>query len=107
MIAGWLRGVRPRGPDAGEATAACARHVTPRFRSLPLRQITGLLVVVPVVQALFIGPSLLLLHGTIHGCFRAFGCISFGNFVFWDYGVVPELDIDVKVDLYLIGEGGP
>ncbi len=37
---------------------------------------------------------------------RFFGCISFGNFVFWDYGVLPELGIHGKVDLYLRGEEG-
>src|SRR5207245_932020 len=34
------------GQDAGEATAARARHVTPRLLIQPQRQMTGLLVVV-------------------------------------------------------------
>ncbi|HEY8767328.1 MAG TPA: hypothetical protein VIP09_08715 [Dehalococcoidia bacterium] len=57
--------------DAGEATAARA---TPRHasRSQPLRQITGLLVVVLVVQALFIVLAPLLAHDTIHGSFPRF-----------------------------------
>jgi hypothetical protein len=29
---------------------------------------------------------------------------SFGNFVFWDYGVIPELHITGDADLYLHGE---
>jgi len=31
---------------------------------------------------------------------------SFGNFVFWDYAVLPELGIHGKADLYLNGEDG-
>jgi hypothetical protein len=34
------------------------------------------------------------------------GLSSFGNFVFWDYGVTLELGIDGKADLYLRGEDG-
>ncbi len=49
-----------------------ADSTTPRLLSQPLRQITGLPVVVLLVQALFIVPSLLLLHDAIHGSFRRF-----------------------------------
>jgi hypothetical protein len=31
---------------------------------------------------------------------------SFGNCVFWDYGLIPEFDINGGVDLYLCGNDG-
>jgi hypothetical protein len=34
----------------------------------------------------------------------SFGGISFGNFVFWDYGVILEREINCNADLYLYGE---
>jgi hypothetical protein len=54
--------------------------VTPRLPEQPLRQITGLLVVVLVVQALFIVLALLLPHDTIHGSVHT-GILS--NLFFW------------------------
>jgi len=40
--------------------------VTPRLPEKPLRELTGLLVIVMVVQALFLIPALLLPHDTVH-----------------------------------------
>jgi hypothetical protein len=54
--------------------------VSPRLPEQPLRQITGLLVVVLVVQALFIVLALLLPHDTIHGSVHT-GILS--NLFFW------------------------
>jgi hypothetical protein len=54
--------------------------VTPRLPEQPLREITGLLVVVLVVQALFIVLALLLPHDTIHGSVHT-GILS--NLFFW------------------------
>jgi hypothetical protein len=54
--------------------------VTPRLPEQPLREITGLLVIVLIVQALFIIPALLLPRDTIHSSVHA-GILS--NPFFW------------------------
>jgi hypothetical protein len=55
--------------------------VTPRLPERPLREITGLLVVVLVVQALFIVPALLLPHDTLPYSSVHTGILS--NLFFW------------------------
>lgn len=55
--------------------------ITPRLPEQPLREITGLLVVVLVVQALFIVPALLLPHDTLTYSSVHTGILS--NLFFW------------------------
>jgi hypothetical protein len=54
--------------------------ITPRLPEQPLREITGLLVIVLIVQALFIVLALLLPHDTIHSSVHT-GILS--NLFFW------------------------
>jgi hypothetical protein len=104
MIAGWLRGVRSGGQDTGDARAARARHVTRSLLIQPLRQITGLLVVVLAVQALFNVPSLWSCTTPSTARFRVLGCILFGNFVFFGLRCTSGMRQQGEADLYLNGE---